>query len=250
MTEQQITTAIKDYLRYTGHRSIHITAALIDCDGVLFDSMKNHTRAWVKLMTKNGVKCTRDEFYQLEGMTGTDIIKTKFKSGLGRQVTDDEARALYKVKGRYFQELGEVPVMPGIKRVLDTLATLNITRVLVTGSQQPSILERIDREFPNAFGPYRVTGDDVSRGKPNPEPYLKGMAKVEARSNQCIVLENAPLGVQAGHAAGCFTIGVTTGPIAERDLLKAGADVVFANMDALAEALPLLIERLNTSQAQ
>ena len=62
MTTQQ---AINNYLKYTGHKSLDIQVALIDCDGVLYDSMKNHTRAWVKLMQKNGIKCTRDEFYPL-----------------------------------------------------------------------------------------------------------------------------------------------------------------------------------------
>ena len=99
MTEQ---TAIANYLKYTGKKSFNFTTALIDMDGVLFDSMKNHTRAWVKLMKKNGIKCTRDEFYMYEGMTGRDIIKMKFKNGAGKNVTDDEAQALYKVKTRYF----------------------------------------------------------------------------------------------------------------------------------------------------
>ena len=53
MTEQ---TAIANYLKYTGKKSFNFTTALIDMDGVLFDSMKNHTRAWVKLMKKNGIK--------------------------------------------------------------------------------------------------------------------------------------------------------------------------------------------------
>ena len=66
---------------------------------------------------------------------------------------------------------------------------------------------------------------------------------------QCIVIENAPLGVQSGHAAGCFTIGVTTGPIPEKDLYKAGADMVYPSMEALAQALPSLIEAFKQTQA-
>ena len=65
MTENN---AVANYLKYSGNKFIDLKAALIDMDGVLYDSMKNHTRAWVKLMTKNGIKCTRDEFYLYEGM--------------------------------------------------------------------------------------------------------------------------------------------------------------------------------------
>ena len=54
--------------------------------------------------------------------------------------------------------------------------------------------------------------------------------------------------MQAGHASGAFTIGVTTGPIPEKDLYKAGADIVYPSMTALAEALPSLLEALRTTQ--
>ena len=246
MTLQQ---TIAEYLKYTGHKGFDIHTALIDCDGVLYDSMKLHTQAGVKLMKKNGIKCTRDEFYEMEGMTGTEIIKMKFKSGAGKNITDDEARALYGVKTRYFKELGEAPVMAGAVRVLETLKEAGVERVLVTGSQQDALLQRIDNDFPGLFGEVKVTGHDVRHGKPNPEPYLKGMAKAGKKSNQCIVIENAPLGVQAGHAAGCFTIGVTTGPIPEKDLIKAGADLVYKNMDELAAALPSLLVALTVIKA-
>ena len=106
---------------------------------------------------------------------------------------------------------------------------------------EPSVLERIDNDFPELFSEKRVTAHDTRHGKPNPEPYLKGMAKAEAKPNQCIVIENAPLGVQAGHAAGCFTIGITTGPISEKELTKAGADIVFKSMEDFVAALPELI---------
>ena len=123
MTLQQ---TIADYLKYTGQKGLDISAALIDCDGVLYDSMKYHTQAWVKLMKKNGIKCTRDEFYEMEGMTGSEIIKMKFKTGVGKNITDDEAHALYGVKTRYFRELGEAPVMPGAVRVLEALKEADV----------------------------------------------------------------------------------------------------------------------------
>ena len=246
MTLQQ---TIAEHLKYTGQKGLDISAALIDCDGVLYDSMKYHTQAWVKLMKKNGIKCTRDEFYEMEGMTGSEIIKMKFKTGAGKNITDDEAHALYGVKTRYFRELGEAPVMPGAVRVLQALKDADVDRVLVTGSQQDTLLERIEKDFSGLFGEAKVTGHDVRRGKPNPEPYLKGMAAAGRKSNECIVIENAPLGCQAAHAAGCFTIGVTTGPIPEKDMLKAGADLVYKNMDELAAALPALLVALTIVKA-
>ena len=110
------------------------------------------------------------------------------------------------------------------------------------------MLERIDTDYPDIFDEQRVTAADVKRGKPNPEPYLKAMAKVGVQPNECVVLENAPLGVQAGHTAGCFTVGVTTGPIPEKDMYKAGADVVYKDMASLLEALPALQEAFKQQQ--
>lgn len=244
MTEQN---AIANYYKYTGKKSFNFTTALVDMDGVLFDSMKNHTRAWVKLMKKNGIKCTRDEFYMYEGMTGRDIIKMKFKDGAGKNITDDEAQALYKVKTRYFTELGDVEMIDGTLELLKALKAAGIKCVLVTGSGTHTMLERVDTDYEGIFDEQRITAADVKRGKPNPEPYLKAMAKVNAQPNECIVIENAPLGVQAGHTAGCFTVGVTTGPIAEKEMYKAGADMVYKDMASFQAALPQLIEALKTT---
>lgn len=245
MTEKN---AIANYLKSTGNKQAEIKVALVDCDGVLYDSMKNHTRAWVKLMKKNGVKCTRDEFYLYEGMTGAEIIKLLFKRGSGKNITDDEARELYKVKSRYFKELGEPAMMPGTTQVLSTLRDAGIKNVLVTGSGEPLLLERIDRDYAGLFAPERITAADTKHGKPSPEPYMKAQLKAGAKPCQCIVIENAPLGVQSGHASGSFTIGVTTGPVPEKDLYKAGADIVYPDMNTLASSLPALLEAFKTTQ--
>ncbi|MBQ9465975.1 MAG: HAD-IA family hydrolase [Muribaculaceae bacterium] len=239
MTIQQ---AIEGYLKYSGAKVLNVSVALIDMDGVLYDTMKYHTQAWVKLMKKNGIRCTREEFYAYEGMTGADIIKKKFKEGAGKNITDDEAHALYKVKGRYFTELGEPDVMAGALRVLQALQQASMRNVVVTGSAQQTLLDRLDTDFAGLLDTEaRVTAFDAPRGKPSPEPYLKAITKAAVKPTQCIVIENAPLGVQSGHTAGCFTIGVTTGPIPERDLYKAGADICYPSMDALADALPDLL---------
>lgn len=77
---------------------------------------------------------------------------------------------------------------------------------------------------------------------------MKAQLKAGAKPCQCIVIENAPLGVQSGHASGSFTIGVTTGPVPEKDLYKAGADIVYPDMNALASSLPALLEAFKTTQ--
>ena len=88
-----------------------------------------------------------------------------------------------------------------------------------------------------------VTAYDVTRGKPNPEPYLKGLEKAGAalgrahalKPAEALVVENAPLGVQAGKAAGIRVMAVNTGPLPDSVLLEAGADWVLPDMPALAD---------------
>ncbi len=225
-----------------GGGAMHIDAALIDMDGVLYDSMKYHTLAWQRMVSELGIACTRDEFYLYEGMTGYATINLIFQRAYGRSATQQEAKDLYEIKSRYFRELGRRELMPGAADMLGALMEAGVTRVLVTGSGQASLLDELSADYPGAFlDDKRVTAHDVKHGKPDPEPYLMGLCKAGSRPENTIVIENAPLGVQAGHAAGCFTIGVTTGPIPAETMCQAGADMVYSSMEEFAAALPQIL---------
>ena len=237
-----ISEAIDRYLRRTGAAKFSPRAALIDMDGTLLDTMSRHTLAWHRMMTELGVKCRRDEFYLYEGMTGPATIDKLFMREFGRHSTKEEATELYARKTRYFSELPRAETVAGAQRVIRMLMEHGITRVLVTGSAQPSNLERLDGDFPGGF-PHdlRVTALNVTHGKPHPEPYLKAMEMARVEPWESIVIENAPLGVEAGARAGAFTVAVTTGPIPEDELWRAGADLVLPSMEALADNLDELL---------
>lgn len=214
-----------------------LEAVLFDMDGVLFDSMKNHTLAWYKTMAGMGIACERDEFYLYEGATGEWTINRIFRRAYGREATAEEIEGIYAEKSRWFNELPLVEVMPGAKEVLEQVRELDLIPVVVTGSGQRSLLERLEREFPGVFAAERmVTAFDVRQGKPHPEPYLKGLEKAGVTAAEALVVENAPLGVQAAVAAGIFTVAVNTGPIPVEKLREAGAGVVLPGMPALADS--------------
>lgn len=239
------TDSITKYAKAHRLERLDIKTALIDMDGVLYDSMKYHTIAWQRLAGELNIASTRDEFYLYEGMTGTGIINLLFNRTFGKGVDDEEAKRLYAIKAKYFLEVGKVETMPDADRMLNTLRDNGIGRVLVTGSAQASILERLEVDYPGIFDKdKRVTALDVKNGKPHPEPYLRGMDKAGCKAEECIVIENAPLGIQAGKAAGCFVIGITTGPIPRENMLEAGADLTFSSMTEFANELPELITAL------
>ena len=208
------------------YATVRLKAVLFDMDGVLFDSMKNHTLAWYKAISELGIPCEQNEFYQYEGAT--------FKRAYGREATEGEIEDIYEEKSRFFNHLPEANVMPGAKELLKQVKEAGLIPVLVTGSGQRSLLGRLNREFPGIFSPeHMVTAFDVRHGKPNPEPYLKGLQKADVCAGEAMVVENAPLGVKAGVAAGIFTVAVNTGPIPDEQLRKAGANLIFPDMETL-----------------
>lgn len=239
MNEQE---AIKAYMKRRGITRIRPTAALIDMDGTLYDSMGNHADAWYRLISGIGIECTRDEFFLYEGRTGVSTINLLFNRAYGHDAAPEEAKELYHKKTLYFSDMPPVSPMPGAKEMVNTFLSNNITTVLVTGSGQNTLLNRLDTDYPGAFPTERrITSHDVKRGKPDPEPFIKAMTIVNASPEECIAVDNAPLGVKSGAATGAFTIGVTTGPIPREELSKAGADIVYSSMTELAQRLPILI---------
>lgn len=220
-----------------------LKAALIDMDGVLFDSMKLHTLAWQRMVEEQGMPCTRDEFYLYEGMTGPATIGLIWERERGVILSREEADRLYRIKAGYFKAMAPAQVIPGAQAMTSALREAGVRCVLVTGSAQSSLIRRIDEDYPGVFAPGdRVTALDVTHGKPHPEPYLRGLEKAGVAASEAIVVENAPLGVQAAKAAGCFTVAVMTGPIPREAFEKAGADMIFKSMTDFAEALPALLD--------
>jgi HAD superfamily hydrolase (TIGR01509 family) len=223
-----------------------LKAFLFDMDGVLFDSMPGHAVAWVKAVERYGLSMTAEEVYMNEGRTGAGTINALAQRTWGRDATADEIRDIYAAKSEvfnsYFLAKGEAPVMPGVADVLNNVRARGLMRVIVTGSGQHSLLDNLNRHFPGMFSPeLMVTAFDVKQGKPFPEPYLMGLKKAGITADEAIVVENAPLGVQAAKAAGIFTVAVNTGPLPDSALWDAGADKVYADMHALLEDLDNLL---------
>ena len=109
---------------------------------------------------------------------------------------------------------------------------------MVTGSGMRSLLDNLNTVLPPVFQRERmITAFDVVKGKPDPEPYLKAWERSGLNKEQCVVIENAPLGVRSGKAAGLTVYAVNTGILTREDLEQAGADLVFNTMEELLEFL-------------
>ena len=219
-----------------------LRAVLFDMDGVLFDSMPAHSRSWVEAAHSVGLEMQPEDAYWYEGQTGSYTIQLLYERCLGRKPSAEETKYLYELKTELFVRYDGGGILEGVPEVLAAVSDLG--RLVVTGSSQPTLLSRLATAFPGVFSrPLMVTGKDVKQGKPFPEPYLMGLEKAGVAPEEALVVENAPMGVEAAVAAGIFTIAVNTGLLPDSALSDRGAHLVFPSMKALAEALPELRRR-------
>lgn len=215
-----------------------LKAILFDMDGVLFDSMPGHAYAWSHAMTQFGLEMTAEEAYMNEGRTGSGTINILAQRYWGRDATDEEISRIYQAKTAVFNTLPAPLPMRGASELLQLVKASGKMIVLVTGSARESLLTRLEQHFPGCFREeLMVTGTDVVRGKPDPEPYLMGLQRAGIQAQEAIVVENAPLGVEAARGAGIFTIAANTGPLPDSILSQAGANIVCPDLYAVARYL-------------
>ena len=223
--------AIKNYLAKNHYTNINLKAVLFDMDGILFNSMPNHAEAWHKTMAQFGFTLSREEAYMHEGRTGAATINIVSQRERGFDATEEEIKRIYQAKSDLFNQYPKAERMPGAWEVIQKIKAAGLTPMIVTGSGQGSLLDRLNQNFPDTFKKeLMVTAYDVKYGKPNPEPYLMALQKGGFKPDEAIVVENAPLGVQAGVAAGIFTLAVNTGPMPDEVLLNEGANLLFSSM--------------------
>ncbi len=215
-------------------KQLNPKAVLFDMDGVLFDSMPYHAKAWYETMQQYGLAFTEYDAYLNEGRTGESTINAFFPAKYNRKASTDEVQQMYAIKSEIFNRIAYIRPIPHIYDFLQKVKNAGLMVFLVTGSGQKSLLETLNKNFPDIFRADRmVTAYDVKYGKPDPEPYLMALKKGNLASEEAIVVENAPLGVRSAVAAEIFTIGINTGILRDEELWNEGANLVFPNVEAL-----------------
>ena len=228
-----IEQAIQAFLSSKNYAKFYLKAVLFDMDGVLYDSMPNHAITWHKAMKLHGLDLSYEETFLHEGRKGAETIQIVCRRQ-GVEKSDEEITAIYKEKTELFKKLPETQRMPGSFELLQKIQNEGLMPMIVTGSGQKSLLSDLNISFPSIFQQeHMVTSFDVKCGKPNPELYLKALEKGYLKPWEAIVIENAPLGIEAAHKAGLFTIAVNTGPLPDSCLWDAGANFLYQDMPTL-----------------
>ena len=211
-------------------------AVFFDQDGVLYNSMPYHAKSWAWAMTKHGLPYTEMECYRNEGRTSTGVIQELHQRIFGVEASPELVASIYKDKSSHFTGMtGGFPgIIPNVDKVLQFLRAHGIQCWVVTGSGQPDLFNALNDVFDNAFTDI-ITSFDVKHGKPDPEPYLKAWERCGFKKEECMVVENAPLGVRAAKAAGLFCCAVNTGPLPDSELAAEHADLILPDMQALLD---------------
>lgn len=206
-------------------------AALFDLDGVLIDSETLYTQFWEKVGREHHLPSPTFA-YDIKGTTLTEILTTHFPEP---EVRTDIDRMLHEFENEIIY-----PVFPGALEFVDKLRALGLKTVIVTSSdnKKMNFLFSQHPEFPGHFDAI-VTACDVTRSKPDPEPYLVGAMKAGVRPEECIVFEDSFQGLEAGRRAGCKVVGLSTTNSAES--IAGKADLIVPSLESLTNKAAALL---------
>ena len=213
-------------------------AVFFDMDGVIYDSMGYHADAWSNAFRHYGIDFSPEMVYQNEGRTFSSTINLVYRQNEMRDATDAEIDQIYSKKTELIAAFPDAIPFEGAKSLMEGLKKQGVAIWVVTGSSQEKYLEALVNDFEGLVSMERIiSGNDVKQGKPNPEPYLKALQKSGLESEDVIVIENAPLGIQSAKAAGIFTVAVNTGILDDSILWESGADIVIRELNELQQVI-------------
>lgn len=183
-------------------------AVIFDMDGVLVDTARPHHESWVAVGRERGVEITWEQFHDTFGQPNHQIIPRLFGPGLSA----DEIREIDERKEAAFRDIFRhcVRPLPGVVGLIESLHAEG-WRLAVGSSAPPENIDLVLEALGVAgyFGAV-VCAKDVERGKPAPDVFLKAAQAVGVEPARCLVIEDAPAGIQAAHAAGMKCLALTT----------------------------------------
>jgi sugar-phosphatase len=200
---------------------IQAAALLFDLDGVLINSTPAVTRVWRRWALERGFD-PEEVVSRAHGRPSLTTVREYLPNA------DHEAENR-EVERREIADLEGVVPLPGTLELLTSLPADRWT--IVTSCTRPLAEVRIKAAglpLPEKM----ITSNDITLGKPHPEPYLKGAAVLGFSAAQCVVFEDVPAGVRSGKAAGAGVIAFTT-TFREPALRQAGADWILRNCAAV-----------------
>jgi mannitol-1-/sugar-/sorbitol-6-phosphatase len=204
--------------------AVAASAVLFDLDGVLVDSRKMVEQAWLRWADEQQLDAG-EVLAVIHGRRGQDSVRL-----LAPHLDPDQQ--VQRISGYENEVGGDGPAaMPGALECV-SFASRGRWAVVTSGGRELASRRLAAAGFP--VPAVLVTGDDVTQGKPDPEPYLRAAAELAIPAAHCVVVEDAPAGIQAAKQAGMTVLAVTTTHPAAA---LTRADQVFSSMDEVTSYL-------------
>ena len=183
-------------------------AVILDMDGVLVDSMPYHFLAWYEALRPYGIRVSCFEVFCREGERWDKSLKDFLRMGKLRP-SPKLMREVFALRQKIFRKYFKRFIFKGAEEFLQCLKGKGYSLGLVTGTPLSQVRRILPVSIRSLFD-CMVTGDQVANGKPHPEPYLKAGRLLKLSSHECMVVENAPYGIESAKRAGMFCVAVTT----------------------------------------
>ncbi len=188
----------------TGRRGV-----ALDLDGVLIDGMQFHVAAWEAAFGRYGLAVDPDDFFLLEGINTSDVVaRITRQHSLG--LSPEQQADITRLKRDFYAASFRVVSLDGAAALVNLFHSLSYTLALVTGTTaqagERSLAELGLRESFSCV----VSGDQVKRGKPAPDSYLRAVELLGVRRTDCLAVENAPAGIDSAQRAHIPCVAVAT----------------------------------------
>lgn len=205
-----------------------IKAFLFDLDGVIVDTAIYHYQAWKRLANELGFDISEEFNERLKGVSRTDSLDIILAHG-GLTLPEERKVELAAQKNEWYLNLVSrmTPddILPGVANFFSQVRKAGLQTALGSVSKNaPMILERIGMS--QVFEAV-IDGTKISKGKPDPEVFIKGAAELEVQPGECVVFEDAVAGVEAGKRGGMFVVGLGSPAVLTQ------ADLVAPSLEAL-----------------
>ncbi len=209
-----------------------IKGIIFDMDGVVIDSNTYHYKNWLGYFQKNfNVEISKKEFGSRLGESHkhfTEYFRNKY-------APESDIKKIEKdIYDRYVKVREDIPLKKGLKKTLKIIRP-NYMIALATGANKEAALHIINKFGLQDYFDFVIAGDEVKRAKPNPEIFLKAAEGLNLSPEQCIVIEDAFLGLKAAKSAGIKCVVVRDGITENQD--HSLADAKIKNLEELANVL-------------
>lgn len=181
---------------------------IFDMDGVLADTGPIHFESWVKMAAEIGLKFTRDLFEETFGQQSPTITRKL----VGADVDEDLVEKWASLKEKYYREMvkEKLEPLPGVIRIIKELKSEGFKLAIGSSGPPENVDLLLSRLNIKPFFDVIITAADIKKSKPEPDVFLTAAKKLNIMPQNCIVIEDAPVGLEAAKRAGMISIALTT----------------------------------------